>query len=141
VEKDTREARVSEAGIIRIDEAEFNNHLDVKVKQAVEEMLNGMLDSEADRLCNATRYERSPDRVDRRAGHYKRRLHMKVGEVELKVPKLRSLPFETAIIERYRRREESVEEALMESTWPELAFAEWRISPRRCGVPASVPVR
>jgi transposase-like protein len=30
------------------------------------------------------------------------------------VPKLRSLPFETAIIERYRRRESSVEEALIE---------------------------
>ena len=30
------------------------------------------------------------------------------------MPKLRSLPFETAIIERYRRRETSVEEALLE---------------------------
>jgi transposase-like protein len=34
--------------------------------------------------------------------------------VTLKVPKLRTLPFETAIIERYRRRESSVEEALVE---------------------------
>lgn len=32
----------------------------------------------------------------------------------MKVPKLRSLPFETAIIERYKRRESSVEEALIE---------------------------
>ena len=32
----------------------------------------------------------------------------------MKVPKLRKLPFETAIIERYKRREESVEEALIE---------------------------
>ena len=38
----------------------------------------------------------------------------KAGQVELKVPKLRKLPFETAIIERYKRREESVEEALIE---------------------------
>ncbi len=36
------------------------------------------------------------------------------GEVKLKIPKLRTLPFETAIIERYKRREESVEEALIE---------------------------
>ncbi len=36
------------------------------------------------------------------------------GEVTLKVPKLRRLAFETAIIERYRRREASVEEALVE---------------------------
>jgi putative transposase len=34
--------------------------------------------------------------------------------VTLKVPKLRRQAFETAIIERYRRRESSVEEALIE---------------------------
>ena len=32
----------------------------------------------------------------------------------MKVPKLRKTTFETAIIERYRRREASVEEALIE---------------------------
>ena len=73
-----------------------------------------MLDAEADRLCRARRYERSPQRADTRAGHYERRLHTKAGEVTLKVPKLRTLPFETQIIERYRRRESSVEEALIE---------------------------
>ncbi len=56
----------------------------------------------------------SPERVDTRAGHYERRLETKAGAVVLKIPKLRSLPFETAIIERYRRRESSVEEALVE---------------------------
>jgi len=73
-----------------------------------------MLDAEADRLCNARRYERTEGRRDTRAGHNERKLHTKAGEVTLKVPKLRKLPFETAVIERYRRRESSVEEALME---------------------------
>ena len=80
----------------------------------MEETLNGLLEAEADRLCGAGRYERSPDRVDTRAGSYGRKLQTKAGEVTLKVPRLRSLPFETQIIERYRRRESSVEEALME---------------------------
>jgi transposase-like protein len=35
--------------------------------------------------------------------------------VTLKVPKLKGVAFETAIIERYRRRESSVEEALIET--------------------------
>jgi transposase-like protein len=52
--------------------------------------------------------------VSTRAGAYERKLETKAGEVTLKMPKLRSVPFETAIIERYRRRESSVEEALME---------------------------
>ena len=73
-----------------------------------------MLDVEADRLCGAERYERSEARKDTRAGSYQRQLQTKAGEVTLKVPKLRTLPFETAIIERYRRRESSVEEALVE---------------------------
>ena len=70
--------------------------------------------AEADRLCNAQRYERSEARQDTRAGHYERKLQTKAGEVRLKVPKLRAQTFETAIIERYRRRESSVEEALIE---------------------------
>jgi len=48
------------------------------------------------------------------AGHYDRQLQTQAGEVTLNVPRLRSLPFETQIIERYRRRESSVEEALVE---------------------------
>ena len=54
------------------------------------------------------------ERLDTRAGSYRRKLLTKAGEVDLKVPRLRSLPFETQIIERYRRRESSVEEALVE---------------------------
>ena len=73
-----------------------------------------MLDAEADQLCGAKRYERSSERLDTRAGSYNRQLHTKAGEVKLKVPKLRQTTFETAIIERYRRRESSVEEALIE---------------------------
>ena len=58
--------------------------------------------------------ERSEARRDTRAGHYERSFDTKAGEVTLKVPKLRRQTFETAIIERYRRREASVEEALIE---------------------------
>jgi transposase-like protein len=100
--------------IIQIDEAGVKDHLEEIVKGTVQETLNAMLDAEADVLCNAQRYERSPERKDTRAGSYRRKLHTKAGEVEITVPKLRVLPFETAIIERYRRRETSVEEALVE---------------------------
>lgn len=100
--------------IIRIDEGGIREHLNEVVLKTVEETLNGLLDAEADRLCQARRYERKAERADTRAGHYERKLQTKAGEVSLKVPKLRTLPFETAIIERYKRRETSVEEALIE---------------------------
>jgi putative transposase len=107
-------ASIDDGKIIRLDEAQFREHLDRQITASVEERLNKLLDAEADALCGAKRYERSPERQDTRAGHYERKLHTKAGEVSVKVPKLRTLPFETQIIERYKRRESSVDEALME---------------------------
>src|SRR6202140_1666857 len=100
--------------VIQIDEGKIQAHLGEVVRSTVEETLNALLDAEADQLCRAERYERTEARKDTRAGSYQRQLHTQVGQVSLKVPKLRTLPFETAIIERYRRRESSVEEALVE---------------------------
>jgi putative transposase len=101
-------------GVIRIEEGKIRSHVDQVVRETVEQTLNGLLQAEADDLCGAQRYARSPERLDTRAGHYDRKLHTKAGEVTLQVPRLRNLPFETEIIERYRRRESSVEEALVE---------------------------
>jgi transposase-like protein len=101
-------------GVIKIDSAQINSRIDSMVRSTVEEMLNKMLDAEADKLCNAARYEHSETRTDTRAGHYDRKYHAKSGVLNLKMPKLRTTTFETAIIERYRRREASVEEALIQ---------------------------
>jgi putative transposase len=100
--------------VVQIDEGRIQAHLDEVVRSTVEETLNALLDAEADRLCGAQKYERTEGRKDTRAGSYDRKLQTKAGQVTLTVPKLRNLPFETAIIERYRRRESSVEEALIE---------------------------
>ena len=100
--------------VIQVDEDKIQQHLGELVRGTVEETLNSLLDAEADQLCNAARYERTEARKDTRAGHYQRNLHTKAGKVTLNVPKLRVQKFETAIIERYRRRETSVEEALIE---------------------------
>jgi transposase-like protein len=101
-------------GVIRIEEGKIRSHVDQVVRETVEQTLNGLLQAEADELCGAKRYARSPERLDTRCGHYDRKLHTQAGEVTLSVPRLRNLPFETEIIERYRRRQSSVEEALVE---------------------------
>ncbi|MEJ2255175.1 MAG: IS256 family transposase [Nitrospirota bacterium] len=105
---------LSAGQIVSVDEERIKKHLGEIVRGSVQETLNALLDAEADRLCNARRYERTEARKDTRAGYYDRSIHTTSGEVKLKVPKLRTLPFETSIIERYRRREASVEEALVE---------------------------
>lgn len=111
---ETAEPGSSMSNVIRIDEERIKGHLDRIVRSTVEETINDLLDAEADRLVGADRYERSQARKDYRSGHYERKLHTKAGEINVKVPKLRKQTLDTAIIERYRRRESSVEEALME---------------------------
>ncbi len=125
--------------VIRIDDERIQDHLKHIVRGSVEETLNALLDAEAERLVGAGRYERTDVRRDTRAGSYDRKLQTTAGAVKLKVPKLRKQTFETAIIERYRRRETSVEEALVEmylagvSVWrvEDITEALWgtRVSP------------
>lgn len=100
--------------IIHLNEGAIKHELKELVRNSVEETLNGLLEQEAAELTNAERYERTEGRQGYRAGHYERNLTTTSGEVKLKVPKLKGVAFETAIIERYRRRESSVEEALIE---------------------------
>lgn len=54
------------------------------------------------------------ERASTRAGHYQRANQTTAPQVHLRVPKLRHILPETTIIERNRRRESSVEAALME---------------------------
>ena len=72
------------------------------------------LEQEAEKLTQAARYERNETRQGYHSDHYDRNLTTTSGDVTLHVPRLKGVSFETAIIERYRRRESSVEEALIE---------------------------
>lgn len=100
--------------IIQLNEEIIKGELKELVRNSVEETLNNLLDQEARSLTQAAKYERTESRQGYRSGHYDRNLTTTSGNVTLKVPKLKGIPFETAIIERYRRRESSVEEALIE---------------------------
>ncbi|WP_270554676.1 IS256 family transposase [Bifidobacterium adolescentis] len=92
----------------------FETKLGTMVREKVERIVNAMLDAEADEIANAARYERTGERKAYRAGHYERKLTAKAGRLALKVPKLKGAVFESAVIERYRRREQSVEESLID---------------------------
>ena len=100
--------------IVQLNEEVIKGEIKELVRSSVEETLNGLLDAEAAELTQAAKYERCEARQGYRSGHYSRNLTTTSGDVQLNVPKLKGVSFETAIIERYRRRESSVEEALIE---------------------------
>ena len=100
--------------IVQLNEEVIKGQIKELVRGSVEETLNGLLEAEAQKLTQAAKYERSEERQGYRSGHYSRNLTTTSGDVTLQVPRLKGVTFETAIIERYRRRESSVEEALIE---------------------------
>ena len=100
--------------VIQLNEEAVKTELKDLVRKSVEETLNELLDNEAEELTGAAKYERNDSREGYRSGHYNRKLVTTLGEVNLNIPKPKGIPFEKAIIERYRRWESSVEEALIE---------------------------
>ena len=100
--------------IVTLNEESLKTDLRELVRRTVEDTLNGLLEEEAGDLVGAERYERTAEREAYRSGHYERSLATSAGEVTLHMPKLKGMRFTTAIIERYRRREASVEEAMIE---------------------------
>ena len=100
--------------IVSLDEQAVKDELRELVRKTIEETINAMLDEEADQLVGAGPYERTDERAAYRAGHYQRGFTTTSGQVALKMPKLKGMRFATAVIERYKRRETSVEEAIIE---------------------------
>lgn len=105
---------MSDEKIMHLNENAIKGELKELVRSSVEETLNGLLEQEALALTNAAEYERTESRNGYRSDHYERNLLTTSGDMKLKVPKLKGATFETAIIDRYRRRESSIEEALIE---------------------------
>lgn len=58
----TNGTNAASKNVIQIDEQQIRSHVEEVVRSSVEETLNGLLDAEADQLCQAKRYERSADR-------------------------------------------------------------------------------
>ena len=123
--------------IVQLNEEVIKGQIKELVRGSVEETLNELLEKEVESLTQAARYERSEARQGYRSGHYDRNLTTTSGDVTLHMPRLKGVSFETAIIERYRRRESSVEKALI-FTSPLLGYSlflqkmrcrrQWRIS-------------
>lgn len=99
---------------IELDRNKVTNWINEQVRGAIKEVLEGIMEAEAEELLCAKPYERTDERADYRNGKRKKNLQTRVGEIELEVPRLRILQFQTEVIERYRRMEISLEEAMTE---------------------------
>lgn len=96
--------------IVQLNKEVIKGQIKELVRSSVEETLNELPEKEAESLTQAVRYERSETHQVYRIVHYDRNLTTTPGDVTLHMPRLKGVSFETAIIERYRYRESSVED-------------------------------
>ena len=100
--------------LVGLNTPEVEKWLSERIRQGMEDLLNGLLQEEVEQFVGAGRYERTGNRRGYRSGSYERQYTTRVGEVNIKMPQTKLIPFSSEVIERYRRREASVEEALIE---------------------------
>jgi transposase-like protein len=132
-------ARQKDNTLVKFDEGQIREFLNRTIREAVKEVFEALLEAEAAELVQARPYERTHMRKDHRNGTRKRKRVTRIGEIELTVPRLRTIPFQSQIIDRYRRMESSLEEALIEMYLQGVSTRKVQdITTELCGVHVSV---
>ncbi len=114
VRESAASVKESSPALVGLNAPEVEKWLNNRIRQGVEDLLNGFLQEEVENFVGAGKYERTEKRKGYRSGSYDRRYQTRVGEVTIKMPQTKLVPFSSEVIERYRRREASVEESLIE---------------------------
>ncbi|MBW0126815.1 IS256 family transposase [Pseudonocardia oceani] len=86
-----------------------------RVRQAAETVYQALIEAELTDAIGAGRHERSAERSNQRNGHRTRTLSTTAGDLELKIPKLRTGSFFPSLLERRRRVDQALFAVVMEA--------------------------
>jgi len=83
------------------------------VRDFRQRFINGALEAEREMLIGCKTYERKTERKDYRNGYWSRWITVKDGRLEIRMPRIRGIRYESGIIPRYKQRVEEVDAALL----------------------------
>jgi putative transposase len=86
-----------------------------RVRQAAETIYQALIEAELSAVIGAAPHERTADRVAQRNGHRARMLTTTAGDLELRIPKLRTGSFFPSLLERRRRVDQALFAVVMEA--------------------------
>ncbi len=86
-----------------------------RVRQAAETIHQALIEAELTAVIGAAPYERADARVAQRNGHRPRTLTTPAGDLELRIPKLRTGSFLPSLLERRRRVDRALFAVVMEA--------------------------
>ena len=85
------------------------------LREAVQVMMQMLIELEAAQQIGAERYERSPDRTTYRNGYRERMWETRVGEIPLSIPKLREGTYFPSLLEPRKRSEQALLAVIQEA--------------------------
>src|ERR1700741_509856 len=86
-----------------------------RARQAAETIYQALIEAELSAVIGAAPHERTPDRAAQRNGHRARMLTTTAGDLELRIPKLRTGSFFPSLLERRRRVDQALFAVVMEA--------------------------
>jgi putative transposase len=93
----------------------MHRHVEEELDKRFAEFCNKWLQEEFTIQSGAQRYERSEERVDRRNGHYRRRLITARGVVDLKVPRGERKNYKYTLFEKNQRKTKRFEDVVVDA--------------------------
>ena len=86
-----------------------------RVRQAAETVYQALIEAELTETIGAALHERTESRINLRNGHRTRILSTTAGDLELRIPKLRTGSFFPSLLERRRRVDQALFAVVMEA--------------------------
>jgi putative transposase len=106
---------LDQSALLEVLDALRNADAGDRIKQAAETIYQALIDAELTALIGAGPHERSTSRTNQRNGSRPRTISTTAGDLELRIPKLRSGSFFPALLERRRRVDQCLFAVVMEA--------------------------
>ncbi len=106
---------LDQSALLEVLDALRNADAADRIKQAAETIYQALIDAELTAVIGAGPHERSASRTNQRNGSRPRTLSTIAGDLELRIPKLRSGSFFPALLERRRRVDQCLFAVVMEA--------------------------
>jgi putative transposase len=106
---------LDQSALLEVLDALKAAEVDDRIRQAAETIYQALIEAELASVIGALPHERSSSRTTHRNGHRPRVLASTAGDLELRIPKLRSGSFFPSLLERRRRVDQSLFAVIMEA--------------------------
>jgi putative transposase len=106
---------LDQSALLEVLEALKGGDVEERIRQAATTIYQALIEAELSAVIGAAPHERTSERLALRNGHRPKTLTTTAGDLELRIPKLRSGSFFPSLLERRRRVDQSLFAVIMEA--------------------------